>query len=94
MGLSGCKIYSADGVAQNFDEGRGNICVRDQLGGPSSEGYDTTARKILWAKGIKCIGAWRWSRPVVVRGVASSSSRSSVAHGQELFARLEQVNVQ
>jgi hypothetical protein len=94
MGLSGCKIYSADEVAQNFDERRGNICVRVQLRGLSSRSNDKTAQEILRAKGIKCIGAWRWSRPVVVRGVASSSSQSSVAHGQELFARLEQVNVQ
>lgn len=33
MGLSGCKVHSADAVAQDFDEGRGTICVRVQLEG-------------------------------------------------------------
>lgn len=40
------KIHSADAVAQNFDEGRGNICVSAKLGGLSFQGNSTEARRL------------------------------------------------
>ena len=46
MGLSGCKVHSADVVEQDFNEGRGNICVRVQLGGLSSQGNSTETRQV------------------------------------------------
>ena len=46
MGLSGCKVHSADAVAQDVDEDRGTICVRVQLGGLSSQGNSTETRQL------------------------------------------------
>lgn len=96
MGLSGCKVHSADAVAQDFDEGRAPSASESNLEGCLPKGirqrHDSSRDSA--GEGIKCIGAWPWLWPVVVRGVASSSSWSSVVHGQEVFAPFERVDVQ
>lgn len=72
MGLSGCKVHSADAVAQESDEGRGNICVSVQLGGLSSQGNSTETRQLERFCGQRN----QMYRSIVVVIVASSSSRS------------------